>query len=76
MLILKEIKGVSDSARVRFALEQCDTALAQKQRINELRIEGLRRQVKQRDALLLRVMQQCRLKPMLKEDLLDLGLLE
>jgi len=74
MAILNELNGESVSDKVRLALQQADpdmSALLMKQ---ERLIEALRRQLAIRNGLLKRVLIQGRIKNVLRENILDLGL--
>mgnify|MGYP007032493695 CR=1 FL=1 len=74
MAILNELNGDSVSDKVRLALEQADGDISATLMTQERLIEALRKQIAIRNGLLKRVLIQGRIKNVLRENILDLGL--
>ena len=74
MVILNELNGDSVSDKVRLALAQADGDISATLMTQERLIEALRKQIAIRNGLLKRVLIQGRIKNVLRENILDLGL--
>jgi hypothetical protein len=74
MAILNELNGDSVSDKVRLALEQADGDISATLMRQERLIEALRKQIAIRNGLLKRVLIQGRIKNVLRDHILDLGL--
>ena len=74
MAILNELNGDSVSDKVRLALEQADGDISATLMRQERLIEALRKQIAIRNGLLKRVLIQGRIKNVLRDNILDLGL--